>query len=397
VRLVTDQQPTHAAQGPDTPAGGEGSEPAEAPGPRDIEALQIVEAAAAEHWTCLPDKPEMAVPTTHEGVGAVREALRTAHTLEPEHPDILARLAGFEATLGWAGRSRFAASLASPVGAVGIAVVLVVQAFAEGRLPGTRNQLFLYAAAFAVHALLLPLCARRSQLEVNARFLAGEQTLDERLVRWLLRMGGLVFAPGALLRALLYGLLIPISVVRHLVRRRRFLVAVLVVAADLGIAVLGHSLPRGEPAVDPEPFQPGVDIFGAWVPQEDPFANVPAAATRSPGSGWELRSSNPTGGLEASVWTRDGRLGDSMMRAWADDGRLDNNRNLQQFRSSAAQLEARWGPPAEVRSEANRKGDCSSRWITYERGGFRLRVKELDCRGERPSLQRNFSAPASRP
>jgi len=397
VRLVSDQEPTHGTPSPDFQADDDEAVLATAPGPGDMECLRLVEAAASEHWSALPDDPEMAVPTTPEGIDAVRKALAIARKMEPEHPDIVASLDSFEATLAWAGESRFAASLASPIGAAGVAVILAAQAFAEGRLPGTRNELLLYAAALTAHALLLPLFARHSQLDINARFLSGEQTLDERFVRWLLSKGALAFAPGALLRALLYGLLIPFSMLLHLVRRKRFLVAVVVVAADLGIAMLGHNLPRGQLAEQHDNFQPGVDIFGTWVAATDPLTNVPVAAKQDPNTGWQLRSSDREGGHEARVWIRDGRLGDSMMRAWAEDGQGDDNKYIQQFRHSAVQLEARWGPPTEVRSEDNKQGRCTSRWLSYQRGKNRLSLKEVDCGGEQPSLQRNFSAPVSRP
>jgi hypothetical protein len=365
-----------------------------APGRDDLEALRIVEEAAAEHWRPLPHKPDMAVPASAAGIRAVRSALEEARELGPQHPDTLRRLSTFEGALDWATQNRFSGSLAVPLGAVGIAILLVVGAFAEGRLPGTRDELLLYAGLLVIQASLYRLCARRPQFEINAHFLTDNPSRDERLVRWLLSKGALIFTPVALLRALLFGLLIPGAMVRHLVRRGLFFAVALVLFANFAVVFTGRGLPRGLVAEEADPFEAGIDIFGHWVPADDPLSAPPADAERRGDTGWALRRSDPEGGLEANVWVHRGQLGDSSMRVWASPGASPQNKYLQRYRRSAAQLERTWGEPVSARSETNETSGCLTRWLSYERSGIRLSLKENECQlGERRTLNRSISAP----
>jgi len=353
-----------------------------------------VEAAAAEHWRPLPDKPDMAVPASAEGVQAVRSALDRARAMGPQHPDTQSRLRTFEGVLGWASQSRFCGTLAVPLGALAIAVLLAVQAFAEGRLPGTRNELLLYAGLLVIQASLYRLVARRPQFEINAHFLTDSPSRDERFVSWLLSKGALIFTPVALLRALLFGLLIPLAMVRHLVRRGLFFASALVLFANFAVVFTGINLPRALVAEEEDPFKAGIDILGHWVPHDDPLSVAPAEAERRGGTGWTLRRSDEAGGLEASVWVHRGQLGDSSMRVWASPGAGPQNEYLQLFRRSAAQLERAWGAPISARSESNHTSGCLTRWLSYERSGIRLSLKESECQlGSSETLSRSISAP----
>ena len=364
------------------------------PGEHDLEALRIVNEAAAAHWQPLPDRPEMAVPATAAGVEAVREALQLARRQRPTHPGTLEKLNFFDTVLEWATTTQFAGTVASPLGAVLIAMVLAVLAFAEGRLPGTRNELLLYASLLAAQAALYRQCARRPQFEINARFLADAPGNDERFVRWLITKNVLISTPVGLLRALLYGLLIPASMVRHLFRREYFLASALVIFANVTILITGTNLPRGLLVAEEDPFEAGVDIFGHWVAYDDPLAAAPVHAERIYGTGWKLRQSDAEGGLEASVWVHRGHLGDSSMRVWAKADAPTDNKYLQLYRRSAEQLEIRWGAPTEIRSETDEASSCETRWITLEHSSIRLHLKEVECLlGEHRTLRRSFSAP----
>ncbi len=348
------------------------------PNEQELAVLGAVEDAAERHWQALPDKPDMAVPVNQEGVDAVRLALESARASEPHHVEVEERLQTFERVVQWASSSRFCGSLSTPIGAALLAAIFIALALEEARLPGSRSRLMLFAGVLVLQALLFPSIARQPQVELNAYFLAGTKSRDERFVGWLLSKGALLYTPVSALRALLYGALIPISSASHMMRRGQFAAVAAILTLNFGVLVVAMNIPDGLPET-PEHFDVGIDILGHWVPYDDPLANIPEGATPLHSYGWQLRRSDDEGGIDASMYTKSGQLGTSHMKAWAPASAPDSNAYLSLYLRSAKRLETIWGAPTESRSEPNQNNSCVTRWITHQRAGAQLEVRELTC------------------
>ena len=213
--------------------------------PLELAALRTVEAAASLYWQSLPDKPDMAVPVSQEGINAVQRALNAVQTGDARSPEVRKRLDTFENVLHWATASRFSGSLASPIGAGFLAVALVAVSLDETRLPGTQSRLLLVAGALALQALLFPIVARQPQFKLNALFLTGSKSRDQRFVHWLLTKGALIYTPVAAIRALIYGALIPFSIARHIMRRGQFAAVAALFAVHLALIAFAMNIPDG--------------------------------------------------------------------------------------------------------------------------------------------------------
>jgi len=362
------------------------------PSEKEVAVLKAVEDAAERHWQALPDKPDMAVPVDREGVNAVRLALEAAATSAPHHPEINERLQTFERVVQWASSSRFAGTLATPIGAVMAAVIFIAFALDETRLPGSRDRLMLFAAALVLQALLFPSIARKAQVELNADFLAGTRSLDERFVRWLLSKGALLYTPIATARALLYGLLIPISSAGHMMRRGYFAAVAAILLVNIAVLGVAMNIADGLPKT-PDDFDPGVDILGHWVPYDDPLSSIPEGATPLHDYGWHLRQGEDEEGVDASMYTKGRQLSVSHVKAWAPASAPDSNTYLSLYLRSAKRLESRWGAPTASRREHNDNKTCLTRWLTYQRGGAQLEVRDLACTTKKHrSYSRRISA-----
>ena len=359
--------------------------------------LRAIDEAAARHWKALPDKPDMAVPVSQEGLNEVQAALDLACARLPRSPEVTERIRTFATVLDWAAQSRFCGTFASPVGAGLLAAILVALSLDPSRLPGAQSRLMLLAGSLSIQALLFPSIARQAQFAINARFLAGTLGSDERFVRWLVSKGALLYTPISLLRALLYGALIPLSLVRHLMRRAQFAAAAAVLVLNFMVVLLAANIPDGVPNT-PDDFDVGVDVLGHWVPYEDPLRSLPEGATRLQDYGWTLRRDDKLGGVEASMYLKRGQLSTLAVKAWAPAKALDSNPHLSSYQRSADRLEATWGAPTQSRSEPNADGSCRTRWLTYARARMRLEVRELTCTSlEHRSSSRRISVSANRP
>jgi len=169
----------------------------------------------SECWTAVPDKPNQRIPTSASAVQAIEKALLVARNADGIGEAFEEELVLFARTCAWARQLRFSGSWSTVVGAA----AAVIAFLAIGR-DGDRLTLGLSL----IWAISIPLYLRAAtlrQYQINARVVAGTQTLDDRFLSFVASGAPLMVPVWMALRASVLGALAPLLAIGHLVRRFR--------------------------------------------------------------------------------------------------------------------------------------------------------------------------------
>ncbi|MBJ94418.1 MAG: hypothetical protein CMP23_08050 [Rickettsiales bacterium] len=341
------------------------------------EPIQAVVEAAARLWEPLPNRPEMAVPINQEGIRAVQTAISSARSSGPLSDEEKELIERFEASLRWAARNSFAGDLATPCGALLIAAVLAWnswQAAAPALSPALGAALLL-----AVHGLAWPVLARRQQAELMGRYLKGQHSIDERLVRWLLSKGPLAYSAATVLRALLYGALIPARAALHLLAGRRYAALAGLLVLNTIAAVEFATMQPPTPVAQPEPLPAAIDVFGSEVSLDAPLRDMPAQATADGAGGWQFASGDQRHGHHAQLFATKAGFASCQIKAWAPAEKAAESTSLRRYEQSMTAIDQRWGPAQSEHHEDGLQQGCKTRKVRYQLAGRGLGLQDVRC------------------
>jgi len=355
----------------------------------NIEAELLVEQAAAQQWTPVPERDGQAIPTTTAAIVAMEDALRQARALGPADAETLRRLDLFEEVVTWARRTPFSGNLGAPLAASLFVLLCVIQWARDRTLLGLEGSDILplaglYLAATALYIWL----ARTPQVALNRQVIAGAQNLDQRFLQSLLKAGPLVAVPVAAVRSLVYGSIIPLFVVYHCVRRRQPMISGLVLGACLATAhwyTMGSDHEQAEDdtvTAAPEKL-PGLQVVGLWLPLGQPISQkvgtLPTLETDGPGR-WRARTDSASGGHSIVIEADDqDYLVHVSLTVWGESAEDPSPQML--VRQSSTATQDHWGPPVSTQERSSGSDACKTVVQLYGETKQGLRVRRQDCAG----------------
>ncbi len=301
---------------------------------RGLRAELLLEEAATTWWSPIPGRPSKRVPTTVAAIEGVVVALRAARALEPTTPQALDQIDAFQRAVTFSLSEPRTGGLSGPLGALCLAVIAALFASEPG---GGRWMVptLLYSAA----APLLFLGGGRPQIEVNARVVSGERTLDELFLDGLALTAPLLAPLGLLGRMAAHGLLSPATVLMRSIEQRRIWPSVALSGAlALGIVLAATQAPV-EPLIEPvvPPSSAPVVLSLPAGPVELEFGATSAAV-------------DVVGTVSLELSRREGRLVSAVFRAPSDHPAPDFSA---------------WGPATRTRQLDAGTGPCRIEAVDY--------------------------------